>query len=147
MVETAEHPELKLPPGRNPATSTFIILLVVLWALNLADIFQTLYFKEAELLAMEANYFIDFFLKEGRGPFIWAKLLALILITSFLCRGWFDKRGCVVLGHSYEPPLLKRAIMLLLTAGTIYYIIIVGFPFFAMLISGFLTPPIEQAVL
>ena len=147
MADSAEHPELKLPPGRIPATSTFIILLVLLWALNLADIFQTLYLKETEILAMEANYFIDFFLREGRGPFIGAKLLALVLITSFLFRGWFDKRGCTVLGYCYELPLLRRAIVLLLISGTIYYIIIVAFPFFAMLISGYLTPSTEYAVL
>jgi hypothetical protein len=133
--------EIHIPSGRVPTTGTFIVLLVTLWALNLADTFQTLYLKESGFLAKEANYFIDYFLSEGRAEFLGAKILALILVSSILGRGWFDRRGCTLGGHCWELPLVRRAIILLLSAGVIYYIIIVAFPFFALTISGLFNPP------
>ena len=122
-----------------PATGAFIILVLTLWALNLADIFQTLYLKESGFLAQEANWFIDFFLKEGKTPFFLAKLLALILITSMLLRGWFDRRGIRLFRAAYTQEQARAAIYFLLAAGVMYYIFIVGFPFVAMLISGLFT--------
>ena len=123
----------------GPPTGTFILLLVVLWALNLADIFQTLYLKETGLLEQEANFFIDFFLKEGRAPFIGAKVLALILITLMLVRGWNSTTGITMRGGNYNPTQVRQAIYFLLSAGVFYYTLIVVFPFLAMLIAGVFT--------
>ena len=127
------------PPLRVPTTGAFITLLITIWALNLADIYQTLYLKESGFLAEEANWFIDFFLKEGRAPFFLAKLLALILITSILIRGWIDQRGIKLFNIQYDQAQARAAIYFLLGAGAVYYIFIVGFPFVAMLISGMFT--------
>lgn len=127
------------PPFRVPGTGAFIILLITLWALNLADIYQTLYLKQSGLLAEEANWFIDFFLKEGRTPFFLAKILALILITSIVIRGWIDQKGIRLLNIQYTQGQARAAIYFLLSAGVIYYIFIVGFPFAAMLVSGLFT--------
>jgi hypothetical protein len=124
------------PPLRVPTTGAFIILLIVIWALNLADTFQTLYLKQSGFLAEEANWFIDFFLKEGRAQFFLAKVLALILITSILVRGWIDKKGIRIFSIQYSQNQARAAIYFLLAAGAIYYIFIVGFPFVALLISG-----------
>jgi len=123
----------------GPSTGTFIVLLVVLWALNFADIFQTLYLKETGLLEQEANFFINFFLKEGRAPFIGAKVLALILITLMLVRGWNSTTGIRTRGVNYNPTQVRQAINFLLSAGVFYYTLIVVFPFIAMLLAGVFT--------
>jgi len=138
--ETANAPPV--PTGRIPSTGTFIVLLIVLWVLNFADIFQTLYLKESGFLAKEANLFINFFLEKGHVEFLLAKILALVLITSILIRGWADRKGCVIGGYCWKPHILKRAIILLLNAGVIYYILIVAFPFFAMTLSGLFEPTV-----
>jgi len=122
-----------------PSTGAFLILLVTLWALNLADIFQTLYLKEVGLLASEANIFIDFFLKGGRGYFFLAKLLALVLISLILVRGWLDRGGIKMYGTTFSQADVRKAIHFLLSAGVVYYTVIVIFPFIAMLLSGFFT--------
>jgi len=123
----------------GPGVGAFALLLITLWALNLADIFQTLYLKESGLLAQEANFFIDFFLKEGRLPFIGAKILALILITLILVRGWNSKDGIKMRGANYDMIQVRRAIYFLLSAGVFYYTVIVVFPFVAMLLAGAFT--------
>ena len=122
------------------------ILLITLWALNLADLFQTVYLKETGFLAKEANYFVDFFLKSGHLQFFLAKILALVLITSILLRGWFDRRGIKLGANRYTREQVRSSLQFLLIAGIIYYVLIVGFPFFAMAISGLFTAP-EQASL
>jgi hypothetical protein len=119
-----------------PSTTTFVILLITLWALNFADIFQTLYLKQSGMLASEANYFVDFFLKEGGAPFFWAKCLALVLVTSILIRGWVDRKGISVGSMRFTPESGKKAIQFLLLAGVFYYSIIVIFPFIALVMSG-----------
>ena len=144
MINDPATAECALPAqkaGRMPATASFMILLITLWALNLADIFQTVYLKESGFLAQEANYFVDFFLREGRAVFFFAKVLALILITSMLCRGWFDKHGLKLGTIFYPPDQVRKSIHLLLVSGVIYYTLIVGFPFFAMLIAGMFASP------
>jgi len=122
-----------------PGTGTFWILLLTLWALNLADIFQTLYLKESGFLAQEANLFIDFFLREGAWQFFGAKVLALVLVTLILSRGWFDATGIKFQGTQYSQLQVRKAISFLLSVGVLYYVVIVVFPFIAMLISGFFT--------
>lgn len=138
-IRTSDHQE---PPKRQgPTTGAFFILLITLWALNLADIFQTLFLKHSGLLAVEANYFINFFLAKGVAPFFWAKMLAMILVTLMLFRGWFDKDGITFGSAHYEPTQVRGAIYFLLVSVVIYYTLIVGFPFFAMLLSGMFTSP------
>ena len=133
-------------PPRKPTTGTFAILLVTLWALNIADTFQTIFLKVSGFLAHEANYFIDFFLSEGHLQFFSAKILALILVTSVLVRGWRDRRGLNMGSSHYNQEQVQRTIALLLMAGVIYYIIIVVLPFVALTLSGLFAPP-EQAAL
>jgi hypothetical protein len=130
---------IQAPAVRAPSTAAFIILLVTLWALNLADIFQTLYLKESGFLQQEANYFIDYFLKEGRLPFFGAKFFALLLISLILFRGWFDKSGLTFLGRHYDRDKARGSIQFLLSIGVLYYTAIVFFPFLAMFISGMFT--------
>ncbi len=124
---------------RIPTTGSFWVLIITLWALNLADTYQTLYLKSTGFLAQEANYFIDFFLREGVWQFVFAKVLALILVTSIIARGWFDRKGISFFRVEYSRDQARAAIHFLLTAGVIYYIFIVGFPFAAMLLSGMFT--------
>lgn len=131
---------------RYPTTGTFVVLLITLWALNIADTFQTLFLKTSGFLAQEANYFIDFFLTEGHLQFFSAKILALILVTSVLARGWRDRRGLNIGSSHYNQGQVQRTIALLLMAGVIYYIIIVALPFVALTLSGLFAPP-EQAAL
>ena len=125
--------------GRGPSTGSFVILLVTLWALNLADMFQTLYLKSSGLLAEEANAFINFFLREGHVYFIGAKVLAMFLISLILVRGWNSKTGLIIFRDRYDLMSARKAINFLLSAGVIYYILIVIFPFIAMYVSGSFT--------
>ncbi len=122
-----------------PSTGKFWLLLVVLWALNLADIFQTLYLKESGFLAEEANQYVDFFLKEGRPEFIGFKILALMLISLILARGWYDKRGMRIFSSYYPRDKARSSIQFLLSVGVFYYVVIVVFPFIAMFIAGMFT--------
>ena len=124
---------------KPPSAGSFWLLIVTLWALNLADIYQTIGLKEAGFLGLEANYFVDFFLRQGNAPFFFAKLLALILITSILVRGWFDSDGIRFLKAKYTQEQVQGAISFLLIAGVCYYVVIVGFPFIALLASGMFT--------
>jgi hypothetical protein len=126
--------------GSKASTSTFFILVVTLWCLNIADLSQTLYLKHAGLLGEEVNKFIQLFLDESSRAFIAAKLLALILITSILLRGWFDQSGVKTYGVKYSMEQVRRTINLMLTTGVIYYVLIVGFPFIGMLMSGYFNP-------
>jgi hypothetical protein len=121
---------------KNPTFGTFILLLLTLWALNIADIFQTLYLKQSGILQQEANFFIDYFLREGVTPFFWAKALALAFVTSVLMRGWFDKKGLKFQNALYTPDQVRRSIHNLLLILNIYYILIVVFPFVALAIAG-----------
>lgn len=123
-----------------PTTGMFIILLITLWALNLADTFQTIFLKESGHLAQEANYFIDFFLSKSTLAFIAAKILALILISSVLIRGWIDKKGIKLGAAHYPREAVRNSIYFMLVAGVIYYTIIVIFPFTALLLSGSFQP-------
>jgi len=123
-----------------PSTASFVVLLVTLWALNLADTYQTLYLKESGFLAREANVFIDFFLKEGRWEFLLAKVLALMLVTSILIRGWNHGEGIRLFRIEFSREQARAAMHFLLMAGVTYYIFIVGFPFIALLLSGAFTP-------
>ncbi len=136
---TGNSKNIKSKSLQKPLTGTFIILLITLWALNLADTFQTLYLKESGQLASEANWFINFFLEKGRLPFFGAKVIALIFITVILFRGWMDKRGIKFYGGTYTLEQVRRAILFLLSAGVFYYIVIVSFPFLIMLIGGAFT--------
>jgi len=141
--QSAESPETGLAcTGRRqiPSTGSFIILIIVLWALNLADIFQTLYLKNSELLEQEANWFINYFLQSGPRAFIGAKVLALVLITLILVRGWFDKKGLQLYGKFYEQVQVRCTLHFLLLAGVLYYTIIVIFPFVGMFLAGYFTP-------
>ncbi len=124
---------------KKNTVGNFVLLLFLLWVLNLADIFQTLYLKESGFLEQEANFFIDVFLREGRGPFIGAKVMALILITLILVRGWIRPMGMMFLGKEQTQEQVKISIIFLLSAGVVFYTIIVFFPFLAMLISGSFT--------
>jgi hypothetical protein len=131
-------------PGKSedaPTLGSFVLLLVTLWSLNLADIFQTMYLKQSGFLASEANYVADFFLKGGGAPFFWAKVLALVLITSILVRGWFDKKGIKVGSARYTTVQVRQSIQFMLVAGIIYYTLIVVFPFVAMTMAGMFVAP------
>ena len=132
--------------SREPTFAVFLVLLVTLWALNLADVFQTLYLKGSGFLATEANSVIDLFLNKGAVPFFLAKVLAMVLVTSMLLRGWFDKTGFKFLGVYYPPDQVRRFIIFLLMAGVIYYVIIVFLPFAALSLTG-LFEPIDPASL
>ena len=136
MNQSSVLPEEPTISKRVPSTATFILLLLTLWALNLTDVFQTLFLKESGFLAAEANMFVDFFLKGGRAPFFLSKVLALILITSILARGWFDKRGIRLNNYHYDRDKVRASIHFLLVAGVIYYILIVAFPFIVLALSG-----------
>lgn len=125
---------------RKPSTAVFIILLLTLWGLNLADTFQTLYLVANSMLQQEANYFINYFLEKGPATLFIVKVLAMILISSMLIRGWADSRGVKVLGIHYTREQVRMAIQVMLTAGNIYYCLIVFFPFFALWISGSFNP-------
>lgn len=121
---------------RVPSTATFVILLITLWGLNLADAFQTIYFETNGMLAQEVNYFIDFFLKKGTGIFLGIKILAMILITIMLIRGWNDKTGIKVFRTQYSRDNVRSSMLLMLTVGNIFYVIVVSFPFVALFASG-----------
>jgi hypothetical protein len=135
-IETEKKPQQS---PTVPSTGIFWMLLITLWALNFADTMQTLYLNETGFLAQEANLFMDFFLKEGRLSLFGAKILALLLVSLILGRGWFDLNGITMQGRRYTQDQVRRAISFLLSAGVIYYILIVVFPFIAMFISGFFT--------
>lgn len=122
--------------SRAPSTAVFVILLITLWGLNLADAFQTIYFATNGMLAQEVNYFIDFFLKKGTGIFLDIKVLAMILISIMLIRGWNDKTGIKVLRTQYSRDDVRSSMLLMLTVGNIFYIIVVSFPFVALFSSG-----------
>jgi hypothetical protein len=126
--------------SNEPATVAFFMLIITLWALNLADLFQTLYLKQSGLLAQEANLFVNFFLEKSHLFFFMGKVLALILITSIISRGWFDKKGIKIGNLHYPRSQVRCSIYFLLSTGVIYYTIIVAFPFFAMLIAGWFSP-------
>jgi hypothetical protein len=138
--------EKPIPSAHVPTTGAFVILLLTLWSLNLADLFQTVFLKESGFLAQEANFFVDFFLREGRAAFFLSKVLALVLISSILIRGWFDKRGVLLGNYRYDRDKVRSSIHFLLVAGVIYYIVIVAFPFIALALSGLFTPVGEAAL-
>jgi hypothetical protein len=125
---------------RVPSTAAFVILLITLWALNLADAFQTIYFATNDMLAQEANFFIDFFLKKGPGFVLIIKILAMIFITIMLIRGWNDKKGIKVFRIQYSRDDVRNSILVMLTAGIIFYIVVVIFPFVALFASGSFNP-------
>lgn len=137
MIEESGRKDINIA---QPPTGTFIALLITLWALNFADIFQTLYLKESGFLAQEANNFIAFFLNSGVVQFFGAKVLALILVTSVLSRGWFDRRGMKFGGKHYSPLNVRQSISVLLVGGVIYYTLIVLLPFILLSISGLFAP-------
>lgn len=121
---------------RVPSTAAFVILLVTLWGLNLADAFQTIYLATSGMLAQEANYFIDFFLKKGPVFVLIIKVLAMIFITTMLIRGWNDKQGIKVFRTQYSRDNVRNSMLLMLTVGNIFYVVVVIFPFIALVASG-----------
>jgi hypothetical protein len=140
-VKTDPKHVIPLPVATGkPSTAVFIILLITLWGLNLADTFQTIYLATSGMLQQEANYFINFFLLKGPATLFLVKILALILITSMLIRAWVDKRGLKIFGIQYTLNQVRATVQFMLTAGAIYYILIVFFPFFALWISGSFSP-------
>ncbi len=146
MADAGQHARSSKPVQRAPAIGTFVVLLAVLWALNLVDTFQTMFLKESGFLAIEANLVMGIFLNKGTATLFIVKVLALILITSMLVRGWFTRREIVLAGTRYGTDQIRRAIILLLTAGAIYYIIIVALPFILLILTGVLVPPVEQGL-
>jgi hypothetical protein len=130
---------IKIASGK-PSTPVFLIQLVTLWGLNLADTFQTMYLSASGMLSQEANLFINFFLLKGPAILLIVKVLALILISSMLIRGWYDFRGIKVLSAQYSRDQVRAAIQFMLTVGIIYYVIIVAFPFIALFVSGSFNP-------
>ncbi len=125
---------------RVPSTAAFVILLITLWGLNLADAFQTIYLATSEMLAQEANFFIEFFLNKGPVFVLIIKILAMIFITTMLIRGWNDKQGIKVFRIQYSRDDVRNSILLMLTAGIIFYIVVVIFPFIALVASGSFNP-------
>ncbi|HEX9744016.1 MAG TPA: DUF5658 family protein [bacterium] len=134
-----KNPEMPVE-GHVPPFKNFVVLLASLWALNLADTFQTLFLKDSGFLHKEANFFIDFFLTKGSVQFISAKVLAMVVVSIILVRGWRDKDGFSFLGTRYNSVQVKKSIYFLLTAGVIYYILIVIFPFIVLSLTGLLEP-------
>jgi uncharacterized membrane protein len=99
-----------------------------------------MYLSSSGMLSQEANWFINFFLLKGPAVLLLVKVLALILISSMLIRGWNDCRGIKVLDAQYNRDQVRAAIQFMLTIGIIYYVIIVAFPFVALLVSGSFNP-------
>jgi hypothetical protein len=146
MTSTENSVDSPTKPHRGPTTGSFVILLVTLWALNLADIFQTLYLQASGMLAQEANYVMGFFLHGGPLRFLLAKVFALILITSILSRGWSDRRGIKMGGAHYSLSQVRASIYLLLAAGVVYFTLIVVLPFIVLVLSGLFTVPEQPSL-
>ena len=126
--------------SKKPSTGVFLIQLVTLWCLNLADTFQTSYLAANSMLEHEVNYMIRYVLLKGTLSLFLVKVLALILISSMLIRGWMDIRGVQILDARYSRDQVRAAIQVMLTFGIIYYVVIVVFPFLALLVSGSFNP-------
>lgn len=122
----------------RPLIGSFYVYLVLLWLLNIADILQTLMLKRGGNLRKEFNVFINYFLEEDEGLFIFAKLSALLFITLMLLRGYYDHKGTTIGGVYYSPNDMRKAITFLLGAGVAYYLFIVFTPFIVLLINSYI---------
>ena len=118
----------------KPLLGGFYLYLILLWLLNIADIIQTILLSKSGNLKQEANPFMDFFLAADSRMFIYAKFAALLLITAMVIRGYMDKKGTTIGSIYYSPDDMKRAIVFLLGAGVIYYLIIVLIPFITLIL-------------
>ncbi len=119
----------------RPVIGGFYLYLSLLWLLNIADVVQTLMLSHGGNLKHEVNLFMNVFLEKDWRLFIIAKVVPMMLVTVMVTRGYFDKRGTTVAGHEYSHEDVKKAIVFLLAAGVVYYLIVVLFPFFTILIS------------
>ena len=114
----------------------FYFYLSLLWLLNIADIIQTVTLSQGGNLKQEANQFMDFFLTHDWRIFILAKMLPLILVTAMVIRGYYDKKGTKIGGRQYTPDEMRKAIVFILAAGVVYYLIIVLMPFATILLGA-----------
>lgn len=122
----------------KPAIGGFYLYLILLWLLNIADVIQTVLLSEGGHLGKEANFFMDFFLSKDWRFFILGKMLPLLLVTAMVVRGYTDKKGASFGGHHYTPEEMRNAIVFLLGAGVVYYLIIVLFPFITLMLALFI---------
>ena len=122
----------------RPLLSSFFVYLILLWLLNIADIFQTLMLKRGGNLKTEINFFINYFLASDEWIFVLAKLSALLFITAMLLRGYYDRKGTNIGGTYYSPSNMQRAITFLVGAGVVYYLVIVLMPFAVLMIENFI---------
>lgn len=118
----------------RPIVGGFYLYLSLLWLLNIADVIQTLMLSHGGNLKHEVNLFMNVFLEKDWRLFIIAKAVPMMLVTVMVTRGYFDKKGAVVAGHEYSHEDVRKAIVFLLAAGVVYYLIIVLFPFITILI-------------
>ncbi|MCD6216431.1 hypothetical protein J7L05_01070 [bacterium] len=119
----------------RPVIGGFYLYLTLLWLLNIADVIQTLMLSHGGNLKHEVNLYMNVFLEKDWRFFIIAKVVPMLLVTVMVTRGYFDKRGTTVAGHEYSHEDVKKAIVFLLAAGVVYYLIVVLFPFITILIS------------
>ena len=127
----------------RPSPRNFFIYLGLLWILNAADIWQTMALKYSGNLASEANQLVNHVLAKGPLYFISFKVLAIILVSSILIRGYFHNQGIKVGETQFSPDQVRTAILFLLICAIIYYLIVVFFPLMIILIT--FRPPEEVA--
>lgn len=127
----------------TPNLRKFFIYLGLLWILNAADAWQTMALKYGGHLAAEANLLMDHVLAKGPLYFISFKLLAVLLISLVLIRGYLHNNGLKVGNATFDPEQVKTAIMFLLVCAIVYYLAVVFLPL--IIIVTTFNPPEEVA--
>ena len=127
----------------RPSPQNFFIYLGLLWILNAADIWQTLALKYSGNLASEANQLVNHVLAKGPLYFISFKVLAIILVSSVLTRGYFHNKGIKVGETQFSPDQVRTTILFLLICAIVYYLIVVFLPLIIILLT--FRPPEEAA--
>jgi hypothetical protein len=112
----------------TPSWRKFFIYLGLLWILNAADIWQTTALKHSGQLATEANQLIEHILMKGPVYFIGFKILAVILVTLVLIRGYFDINGFSIGDTHFSAEQVRTAIQFLLILAILYYLFVVYLP-------------------
>jgi len=127
----------------RPSLENFFIYLGLLWILNAADVWQTMALKYSGSLASEANQLVDYVLIKGPIYFISFKVLAIILVSSVLIRGYFHNQGIKLGETQFSPDQVRAAIIFLLICSIVYYLVVVFFPLIVILLT--FSPPGEAA--
>jgi len=119
----------------SPGWRKFFIYLGLLWILNIIDSWQTLSLKISGQLASEANQYINYLLNKGPVYFISFKMLAIILVTMILVRGYFDSKGIKLGDTFFTTNQVRTAIQFMLILANIYYLFVVYIPLTMVLLS------------